>query len=594
MSCNAGGAKLYYSDEVIEEVRSRTDIVGYISSYINLKKHGANYVGLCPFHNEKTPSFSVSPSKQMYYCFGCGAGGSVFTFAMEYDNLTFPEAVNMLANRCGMALPDADESEEAKKQQNLRSRLLSINSEAGVYYYMLGRSEAGRIAYDYFIKRGLTDETIKKFALGYSGKSGSLYRYLNKKGYSDEELKQAGLFTFDEAKGVRDKFWNRVMFPIMDVNNRVIAFGGRVMGDAMPKYLNSPETPVFDKSRNLYGLNYARHARTKYFILCEGYMDVIALHQAGFICACASLGTALTGLQANLIKRYVSQVIISYDSDTAGIKAALRAIPILKNAGLSVKILNMEPYKDPDEFIKNLGKDEYQKRIDEAQGSFAFEISVLEKNYDFSDPEQKTEFYNEMAKKLLVFEDELERDNYIEALAARYGIRTHDIKKLVAKKSADMAGITINPVKSSKNVRDKKEETSGQAEGLLLTWITNEPDICGKIRPFLCVDDFYEEPYHSIAKDLFEQYDNTGAIMPAAILNRFENAYEQKTAAGILNRRLPNENLDIHKKQKALNELVKRIKKQNIDRLTRSATKPEELQKLMNMMVDLQKLHISL
>ncbi len=594
MSCNAGGAKLYYSDEVIEEVRSRTDIVGYISSYINLKKQGANYVGLCPFHNEKTPSFSVSPSKQMYYCFGCGAGGSVFTFAMEYDNLTFPEAVNMLANRCGMALPDADESEEAKKQQNLRSRLLSINSEAGVYYYMLGRSEAGRIAYDYFIKRGLTDETIKKFALGYSGKSGSLYRYLNKKGYSDEELKQAGLFTFDEAKGVRDKFWNRVMFPIMDVNNRVIAFGGRVMGDAMPKYLNSPETPVFDKSRNLYGLNYARHARTKYFILCEGYMDVIALHQAGFICACASLGTALTGLQANLIKRYVSQVIISYDSDTAGIKAALRAIPILKNAGLSVKILNMEPYKDPDEFIKNLGKDEYQKRIDEAQGSFAFEISVLEKNYDFSDPEQKTEFYNEMAKRLLVFEDELERDNYIEALAARYGIRTHDIKKLVAKKSADMAGITINPVKSSKNVRDKKEETSGQAEGLLLTWITNEPDICGKIRPFLCVDDFYEEPYHSIAKDLFEQYDNTGAIMPAAILNRFENAYEQKTAAGILNRRLPNENLDIHKKQKALNELVKRIKKQNIDRLTRSATKPEELQKLMNMMVDLQKLHISL
>lgn len=594
MSCNAGGAKLYYSDEVIEEVRSRTDIVGYISSYINLKKQGANYVGLCPFHNEKTPSFSVSPSKQMYYCFGCGAGGSVFTFAMEYDNLTFPEAVNMLANRCGMALPDADESEEAKKQQNLRSRLFSINSEAGVYYYMLGRSEAGRIAYDYFIKRGLTDETIKKFALGYSGKSGSLYRYLNKKGYSDEELKQVGLFTFDEAKGVRDKFWNRVMFPIMDVNNRVIAFGGRVMGDAMPKYLNSPETPVFDKSRNLYGLNYARHARTKYFILCEGYMDVIALHQAGFICACASLGTALTGLQANLIKRYVSQVIISYDSDTAGIKAALRAIPILKNAGLSVKILNMEPYKDPDEFIKNLGKDEYQKRIDEAQGSFAFEISVLEKNYDFSDPEQKTEFYNEMAKKLLVFEDELERDNYIEALAARYGIRTHDIKKLVAKKSADMAGITINPVKSSKNVRDKKEETSGQAEGLLLTWITNEPDICGKIRPFLCVDDFYEEPYHSIAKDLFEQYDNTGAIMPAAILNRFENAYEQKTAAGILNRRLPNENLDIHKKQKALNELVKRIKKQNIDRLARSATKPEELQKLMNMMVDLQKLHISL
>lgn len=585
---------MYYSDEVIEEVRSRTDIVGYISSYINLKKQGANYVGLCPFHNEKTPSFSVSPSKQMYYCFGCGAGGSVFTFAMEYDNLTFPEAVNMLAKRCGMTLPDADQSEEARKQQSIRSRLLSINSEAGVYYYMLGRSEAGRPAYDYFIKRGLTDETIRKFALGYSGKSGSLYRYLKNKGYSDEELKQAGLFTFDERKGVRDKFWNRVMFPIMDVNNRVIAFGGRVMGDAMPKYLNSPETPVFDKSRNLYGLNYARHARTKYFILCEGYMDVIALHQAGFTCACASLGTALTGLQANLIKRYVSQVIISYDSDAAGLKASLRAIPILKNAGLSVKILNMEPYKDPDEFIKNLGREEYQKRIDEAQSSFNFEISVLEKNYDFSDPEQKTEFYNEIAKKLLVFEDELERDNYIEAICARYGIRTHDIKKLVAKKSADMAGIAVSTARQSGSVRANKEDASGQAEGILLTWLTNEPDICKKIRPYIDSDDFYEEPYHSIAKALFEQYDNTGSIMPAVILNRFFNADEQKAAAGILNRHLPQENMDIHEKQKALNELVKRIKKQNIDRMTRNATKPEELQKLMNMMVDLQKLHISL
>ncbi len=595
MSCDSGGgAGLFYSDEVIEEVRSRTDIVDYISSYINLKKQGANYVGLCPFHNEKTPSFSVSPSKQMYYCFGCGAGGSVFTFAMEYDNLTFPEAINMLAKRCGITLPDADRSEEAIRMQSIRSRLLSINSEAGVYYYMLGRSKDGRAAQDYFKRRGLMDETIKKFALGYSGKRGSLYGHLKNKGYNDEELKLAGLFTFDERKGVRDKFWNRVMFPIMDANNRVIGFGGRVMGDAMPKYLNSPETPVFDKSRNLYGLNYARHARTGYMILCEGYMDVIALHQAGFASACASLGTALTGLQANLIKRYTDQVVISYDSDGAGIKATLRAIPILKEAGLSVKILNMEPYKDPDEFIRNLGSEEYQKRIDEARSSFDFEISVLEKNYDLSDPEQKTEFYNELAKKLLTFEDELERNNYTEAVCARYKIRMHDIKKLIAKKSADMAGIAVSAVRQIKSRAADKDDGSGRAEGILLTWIANDPEICKRIREYMDADDFCDEPYHEIAKAVFEQYDSTGSIMPAMILNRFLNADEQKAAAAILSGHLTHQNLDKYQKQKALNELVKKIKKKNIDRMTRNVTRPEELQRLMNMMVDLQKLHISL
>ncbi|MBE5928541.1 MAG: DNA primase [Lachnospiraceae bacterium] len=584
---------MYYSDEIIEEVRNSTDIVGYISSHINLKKQGGNYVGLCPFHNEKTPSFSVSPKRQMYYCFGCGVGGSVFTFAMEYDNLTFPEAVNMLAKRSGINLPEVEESEETKRNNSIRARLLDINREAGVYYYSILKSENGRIGYDYFKKRGLSDDIIKKFALGYTGKSGGLYRFLKNKGYTDDELKMSGLFSFDEKQGPRDKFWNRVMFPIMDANNKVIAFGGRVMGDALPKYLNSPETQVFDKSRNLYGLNYARYARKPYFILCEGYMDVIALHQAGFSSACASLGTAFTGMQANLIKRYVNQVIISYDSDGAGVKAALRAIPILKNAGISVKVLDMMPYKDPDEFIKNLGSEEYEKRIEKAINSFFFEIKVLEREYDFSDPEQKTHFFNEMAKKLLVFEDELERNNYIESMAVKYAIRTEDLKKLVAKMSANIAGIPVNVVKTKREA-GAKEDGNSQAQSMLLTWMTNEPVLFEKLKGILEPDDFFNEPYHKIAVLLYEQFESGGDIIPAKILNSFENAEEQSMAAGVLHKQLPELAYENGEKQKVLNELVKRIKKNSITRMTRTVTEPAELQKLMIMMTNLQKLHISL
>lgn len=585
---------MYYPDETIEEIRSRTDIVNFISSYINLKKRGANYIGLCPFHTEKTPSFSVNPTKQMYHCFGCGAGGNVFTFAMEYDNMTFSEAIRMLAGRCGVVLPDIEESEETRKKESIRKRVFDIQNAAGVYYYSLLKADKDRSGYNYFKKRGLSDDTIKRFGLGYSGKNGSLYRHMKSRGYSDDELKMSGLFSFDERLGAKDKFWNRVMFPIMDVNNRVIAFGGRVMGDAVPKYLNSPETIIFDKSRNLYGLNYARKSRSKYFILCEGYMDVITLHQAGFECACASLGTALTGLQANLIKRYAEHVVISYDSDDAGIKAALRAIPILKNAGLSVKILDMSPYKDPDEFIKNLGVEEYQKRIDNAKGSFDFEVSVMERNYDFSDPEQKTDFYNEIARKLLAFEDELERDNYTEAVAAKYNIRTEQLKNLVVKQSANIAGISSSSGISRRSNNVKKDDGIGQAQAMLLSWFVNEPQIIKKLDGIINADDFTEEPYHKVAEIIFSQYDTGEKLIPAKILNSFQNSDDQTAVAGILSRILPYNRNDKNEREKVINEIVKRIRKQSIDRMTRVATKPEELQNLMIMMADLQKLHISL
>ena len=401
-----------YSDDLIEEIRMKNDIVDVISGYVKLQRKGSSYFGLCPFHNEKSPSFSVSPGKQMYYCFGCGAGGNVFTFLMEYENFTFPEALEMLADRAGVELPKMEYSKEAKEQADLKSALLEINKEAAKFYYYQLRQKTGEQGMAYLKGRELSDETINKFGLGYSCKfSNNLYRYLKGKNYSDELLRQSGLFNVDEKRGMYDKFWNRVIYPIMDVNNRVIGFGGRVMGDAKPKYLNSPETKIFDKSRNLYGLHRARTSRKPYFIVCEGYMDVISLHQAGFTNAVASLGTALTAGHAALIKRYVNEVYLTYDSDEAGTKAALRAAPILREAGVTTRVIRMEPYKDPDEFIKNLGAEAFEERIRKARNSFMFGLEMLEKGYDLNAPEGKTEFLREAARRLARFEEEIERDN---------------------------------------------------------------------------------------------------------------------------------------------------------------------------------------
>ena len=468
---------MYYPDELIEEVRTRNDIVDVISGYVRLQKKGSSYFGLCPFHNEKSPSFSGSRQKQMYYCFGCGAGGNVFTFLMEYENFSFMEAVKFLADRAGIALPEAEYSKEAKQRADLKASILEINKIAARYYYVQLKSERGVGAHTYLTDRGLTEETITAFGLGYSTKySDDLYQYLRGKGYSEDLIRQAGLINTDERQGVYDKFWNRVIFPIMDVNSRVIGFGGRVMGDGKPKYLNSPETAVFDKSRNLYGLNRARTSRKTYFLLCEGYMDVISLHQAGFTNAVASLGTALTSGHASLIKRYVQEVYLTYDSDDAGTRAALRAVPILKEAGISAKVIRMDPYKDPDEFIKNLGAQEFENRIQNARNGFMFSLEILEREFDMASPEGKTAFFREAANRLLSFEDELERNNYIEAVASAYKVSKESLEKLVAKTavSTGLARPVTRPKKADGAVL-QKEDGIVTSQKVLLTWmIENE------------------------------------------------------------------------------------------------------------------------
>ena len=607
---------MYYPDEVIEEVRMKNDIVDVISGYVKLQKKGANYFGLCPFHNEKSPSFSVSPGKQMYYCFGCGAGGNVITFLMEYENYTFQEALSSLADRAGVNLPKMEYSREAREQADLRARLLEVNKLAANYFYYQMKQPQGKAAYDYFhLKRGLADETIVHFGLGYSNKtSDDLYRYLKGKGYEDSFLKDTGLVTLEE-RGGRDKFWNRVMFPIMDVNNRVIGFGGRVMGDGEPKYLNSPETKLFDKSRNLYGLNYARLSREGYLLICEGYLDVISLHQAGFTNAVASLGTAFTSQHANVLKRYTDQVILTYDSDGAGVKAALRAIPILKEVGMSIKVLNMKPYKDPDEFIKNMGAEAFRQRIKEAKNSFLFEVDVLRRGYEMDDPEQKTKFYQETARKLLQFGEALERENYLQAVAREQMIPAEELRGLVNRMGMSMglkAGESLNhsgrvvPQEtqeeesggsglsgSRKPRRPDKEDGIRRSQRLLLTWLIETPALFEKIEGIITADDFVENLYHQVAQMVFDGH-REGNINPAAILSRFINDEDQyKEVAALFNASLK-ESLNNEEQKKAFSETVMKVRKNSLDVASRNAKDITQLQEIIRQQAALKQLHISL
>lgn len=586
---------MYYSEDLVEEVRLKNDIVDVISGYVRLRRQGSRYFGLCPFHSEKSPSFSVSADRQMYYCFGCHAGGNVFTFLMEYENFTFPEAMKHLADRCGMALPEMEYSEEARRQADQKSRLLEIHKKAARFFYYQLKQEGGRDAYAYLRGRALSEDTIRRFGLGYSSKyNGQLYTYLKKEGYPDELLKDSGLITMDEKRGAYDKFWNRVMFPIMDSNNRVIGFGGRVMGDGKPKYLNSPETKIFDKSRNLYGLNFARSARKSNMIICEGYMDVIALHQAGFNQAVASLGTALTAQQSLLLKRFTQEVLLTYDSDEAGTKAALRAIPILKEAGLSVRVINMKPYKDPDEFIKALGTEAFQERIDRAQSSFLFEIEVLERSFNLKDPAGKTAFFDQMARKLLGFSDELERNNYIETLSEQYHISYETLRKKVNTLGITLGGVP--PVERPRDVSSRKKEKADGSEvsqKLLLTWMISDPVYFREIRRYVEPEDFTVPMYARIAGMLYEQQ-KEGALNPARIIGAFEDTQEQRQAAGVFNAVLKVETRE--EMEKALRETIYKVCKNGLEKEAKELDPADMtgLQRVVQRRRQLEKLHISL
>lgn len=589
---------MYYSDEVIEEVRAKNDIVDVISGYVKLQKKGRDYFGLCPFHSEKSPSFSVSRQKQMYYCFGCGAGGSVFTFLMEYENYSFAEALKFLADRAGVELPRQEFSQEARERADTRAVLLKINKLAAQYYYVQLKNRQGQQALSYLRDRGLSEDTIRAFGLGYSNKySDDLYQYLRSRGYQTELIARAGLISVDERQNVYDKFWNRVMFPIMDANSRVIGFGGRVMGDGKPKYLNSPETMIFDKSRSLYGLCRARSTKKPYFLLCEGYMDVISLHQAGYTNAVASLGTALTSGHASLIRRYVKEVYLTYDSDEAGTKAALRAMPILKEAGITARVIRMEPYKDPDEFIKNLGTQAFEERIERAKNGFMFGLEILKRDYDLKSPEGKTDFMREAARRLTEFDEEIERNNYIEAVAKAYHVGYEELRSLVVKMAVHtgLAKPAARP-KSVNTRSDRKEDGIATSQKILLTWMIEDESIFRQLEQYVGPEDFSPGLYRTVAGLVYEQY-RTGQVNPARIMNHFTDEEEHREAASLFHTRI-RELSTLREQEKALKDTLIRVKNHSIDESARNLDPADMsgLQRLMDAkreLQDIQKLHIS-
>lgn len=422
--------------DIIEEIKSRSDIVKVISDYIKVQQSGINYKGLCPFHGEKTPSFYINTSKQIYKCFGCGEGGDVINFVMKIENLEFMDAVKLLAKDCGIEI-NTNMDEQSKIRMEKVKKIQDINTEAARYYFSNLIKEKN-YGYEYLRRRGLDDKIIKKFGLGYAPKAWTnLMEYLISKGYDKETLVECGLVTYKkDGNKYYDRFINRVIFPIFDYRGNVIGFGGRVLDDSLPKYLNSPDTLAFNKKYNLYGLNFARKNITdRTVILVEGYMDLISLYQYGIRNVCATLGTALTIDQGNLLKRYVDTVVISYDSDDAGVKATLRAIDILTSVGINVKVLNLKDVKDPDEFIRKYGLEGYQKSIADAVHYIRYKIVKCRENYDLSKDEQRLKFTKESTKIIKGLKSPVDIDYYINFLSSESKIGVESLKKEVYGKS---------------------------------------------------------------------------------------------------------------------------------------------------------------
>ncbi|MCI6488645.1 MAG: DNA primase [Candidatus Limivicinus sp.] len=447
-----------FSESFLTELTERNDIVDVVSGYVRLgKKSGSNMFGLCPFHSEKTPSFSVSPDKQIYHCFGCGKGGGVINFIMEIENLSFPEAVEFLAKRAGMPIPEEENDRESRK----RSRMLSLNRDAARFFYAQLSTPQGGAARDYMAKRRIGPATAKNFGIGFAPDTwDSLEKAMREKGYTDFELFDAGLVRKGNKGGYYDTFRNRLMFPVIDVRGNVIGFSGRILGDGEPKYMNSPETLVFNKSRNLFALNLAKKSKSGYIILSEGNIDVVSLHQAGFDSAVASLGTSLTPEQARLLSRYTNQVIIAYDNDGAGIKAAQRAIGILEKLDLKVKVLRMSGAKDPDEFIKLKGADAFRNLLESSENQIDYRLRSVTDKYDLSVDEQKVEFLKEASDLVARLPGSVERQVYAMRVASMSGVSADVVTKEVERRRKKL----VNQARGSEERQQSRPERQLQPE----------------------------------------------------------------------------------------------------------------------------------
>ena len=562
---------MYYGEDIVEEVRQKTDIVDLVGQYVHLKKKGSSYFGLCPFHGEKTASFSVSPGKQIFYCFGCGKAGDSIRFLMEYENLSFVEALEELAERANVTLPK--EEKRDKGEEDLRYKILEINKQAALFYVKQLRSEKGKQGLAYCAKRKLSGESITHFGLGYAGKErDSLYQYCKSLGFKDRVLQESGLFSFKE-NGVYDKFFNRLIFPIMDLHNRVIGFGGRVMGDGEPKYLNSPETKLFDKSRNLFALNFSRKSRANYFILCEGYMDVISLHQWGFPEAVAALGTAFTEQQADLMKRFNSLIYLCFDSDGAGKKACKRAISILREKKLEGKVIRLSPYKDPDEFLKAEGKEAFEKRIEEAKNAFLWEVEEKKTEFDLHDPAGMQKYMESIAELLRTsFSDPVERENYLKAVAREQMLKAENLQHLVDKEE-EKTQLSFGLRKNAGRQEKKREEKwNSPLEEEFLSVLMQRNEFVDLAKKYIEEVDFQGD----FAKEIYLKL--LSGLSAKAILDSYQNEEEKyQKLVKLYHGDLYHMDLEKDEEKKLLSDYIRQLKLQKIEKEIKEVTDAEGL-----------------
>ena len=517
-----------YSDELIEEIRSSNDIVDVISKYVTLKRSGRNFFGLCPFHKEKSPSFAVSPDKQIFHCFGCGAGGNVIHFISKIEGLDFKDTLELLANRVNIELPTLDNLEDDKTAR-LKSKVYEINKIAAEFYHENLYKPTSKTAQEYIKKRKLDNRTLKAFLIGYAGNFNELYLLLKQKGYTEEEMLASSLVKRTENGGYMDSFRKRLMFPIQDVRERVIAFGGRVLDDSKPKYINSPENIVYSKGRNLFGLNVAKKHDTKKIIIVEGYMDAISLYQRGITNVVASLGTAMTEAQGRLLRRYSEQVILGYDADGAGQAAILRGMEILQNLGCDIRVLQIEGAKDPDEYVLKYGPERFQKCVDNAISLVEFKVKVLLKELNIENTNDKIKFLNEIAKILAKVTNQMEREIYVDKIAKEYKISKEaiyaEVNKLMYKdnqgsKKLEKRVVTMVP-------KEEKENSVSEAvlkrENLVIYLLINEYSKCyEKIKNLITLDYIQDDTNKQILKKMYEEFEK-GNSNTSQLLDWFQD-----------------------------------------------------------------------
>ena len=552
-----------YSEEVLEDIRQSNDIVDVISQYVRLKRSGRNFFGLCPFHNEKSPSFSVSPDKQIFHCFGCGVGGNIFTFISKIEGISFREAIEVLAERANIQLPKIENNVDSFKEE-LKAKVYKVNKFTAEFYHENLYKPSSKLAQEYIKKRKLNNETLKSFQIGYSGKFNELYTALKKEGFEEQEMLESGLVNKNKNGKFIDRYRNRLMFPICDARGRVIAFGGRVLDDSKPKYINSPENVVYSKGRHLFGLNVAKKGDTKTILIVEGYMDVISLHQRGITNVVAALGTALTQQQGWLLRKNTEKVILGFDSDGAGQTAIVRSLEILQNMGCDMRVLQMDGAKDPDEYILKFGVVRFQNLMQNAISLFEFKVKIFKQGLNLDNSNDKIKFLNEIAKLISKIDNTMEKEVYIEKVAKTYDISKEAIYAQVNKLSYanSKGGQILEKSRPTPKLKRKEENTIPdnikKRENTILSILINKPEsfelISRKIKP----EDFKYDLNKVIATKLYEELEKGNSN-----INGFIDSLEEETrnhATMIMAYDLEIENLE-----KAINDILNLYKRQKLD-----------------------------